>query len=134
MTIRLPLLLAGAALLLGAAAPAADGTRSARAQARLDKALAGRVAGAPVDCVDAGRIGGPDIIDSRTILYRDMGRVWLNDLPDQCRALQPGRILVVRLWGGQLCRGDLVDIADGGSRIPMGSCRLGSFTPYEKVK
>ncbi len=134
MTIRLPLLLAATAAILGAAAPVSDGTRSARTQERLDKALAGRVAGAAVDCVDAGRIGGPDIIDSRTILYRDMGRVWRNDLPDQCRALQPGRILVVRLWGGQLCRGDLVDIADGGSSIPMGSCRLGAFTPYEKAK
>jgi len=134
MTIRLPLLLAGAALMLGAATPASDVARSARAQDRLDKVLAGRVAGAAVDCVDAGRIGGPDIIDSGTILYRDMGRVWRNDLPDQCRALQPGRILVVRLWGGQLCRGDLVEIADGGSSIPMGSCRLGAFAPYEKVK
>jgi hypothetical protein len=134
MTIRLPLLLAGAALMFGAAAPAADDARDARAQAKLDKALAGRVAAAPVDCVEAGRVGGPEIIDGRTILYRDMGRVWRNDLPDQCGALRPGRILVVRLWGSRLCRGDFVEIADGGSSIPMGSCRLGGFTPYQKAK
>jgi len=130
MTMRLPLLLAGAILAIGAA-PAADGTR---AQARLDKALAGRVAGETVDCVDNARLGGPDIIDGRTILYRDMGRVWRNDLPDQCGALRPGRILVVRLWGSRLCSGDLVEVVDGGSRIPMGSCRLGGFTLYGKAK
>lgn len=127
---RLILLLAGAAVLIGAAP---EPERSARAQARLDKALAGRVAGATVDCVDVARLSGPSVIDSRTILYRDMSRrIWRNDLPEQCGILRPERIVVLQLQGSQLCRGDAIDILDRGLNVPMGSCRLGGFTPYEK--
>ena len=129
---RLPLLIAGVTALLGAA-PAPDGERSTRAQAKLDKALAGRVAGATGDCVDVARLSGPSIIDSRTILYRDMSRrVWRNDLPEMCGILRPERIVVLQLQGNQLCRGDAIDILDRGLNVPMGSCRLGGFTPYEK--
>lgn len=131
---RLSLLLVGAAALLGAA-PAPDGARSPRAQAKLDKALAGRIAGATVDCVDVARLSAPSIIDSRTILYRDMSRrIWRNDLPEQCGILRPERIVVLQLQGSQLCRGDAIDILDRGLNVPVGSCRLGGFTPYEKER
>ena len=94
--------------------------------------LAGRVAGAAVACVDQSRLGGPDIIDSRTILYRQSrGRIWRNDLPEACPGLRPNTTLIVEIYGSQLCSNDRIRAHDAGSIIPGPSCRLGKFTPYD---
>lgn len=112
-------LLAG---LAGAAAPAA--TR--------DDPLAGRVAGKPVDCVDQSRLGGPDIVDSRTILYRQsLKRIWRNDLSAACPNLRPMTTLIIDVYGSQLCDGDRFRAREPNSIIPGPYCRLGKFTPYD---
>ena len=36
--------------------------------------------------------------------------------------------------GSQLCRMDIVELYDSGTRMPRGSISLGSFVPYVKVK
>ncbi|RJF94239.1 hypothetical protein D3876_04500 [Sphingomonas cavernae] len=108
---------------------------SDKGEQRLAKALKGRVAGEPVNCVSASTIGGPQIIDSRTILYRQGARVWRNDLADNCPFLRQDRILVVELYGSNLCRNDMFSVIDrGGLSIPIGKCRFGQFTPYTKAK
>ncbi|MBN8813902.1 MAG: hypothetical protein J0J06_00480 [Sphingomonas sp.] len=94
--------------------------------------LAGRVAGAPVDCVDQARIMGPDIIDNRTILYRQsLKRIWRNDLEGTCPGLRPTATLIVEVFGSQLCRNDRFRAQEPGSIIPGPYCRLGKFTPYD---
>ncbi len=94
--------------------------------------LAGRVAGAPVDCVDRSRLGGPDIIDNRTILYRQSAsRIWRNDLPEACVGLRPTATLIVEAYGSQSCRNDRFQPREWGSVIPGPYCRLGKFTPYD---
>jgi hypothetical protein len=118
----IPILLAG---LAGSAAPAAP---------RKDP-LAGRVAGAPIDCVDQSRLGGPDIIDNRTILYREsLRRIWRNDLEAACPGLRPTATLIVEIYGSQLCRNDHIRAREPGSIIPGPICRLGKFTPYDLPK
>jgi hypothetical protein len=113
---------------------AAD-TRAAREARDLDKALAGRVAGAPVHCLDVSRAGGPQIIGDRTLIYRDIGRrIWRNELPDRCPALTGDVIIVSEVHGSQLCRGDLFSTVIRGSSIPGPRCQLGDFVPYEKPK
>lgn len=109
---------------------------SENAQRQLARALEGRVAGTPVNCVSTSRLGGPQIIDNRTILYRESGRrVWRNDLPDDCPFLRDDRILVVELHGSSMCRNDTFSVLDrGGLRIPLGKCRLGQFTPYDRPR
>ncbi|MBS0478807.1 MAG: hypothetical protein JSR79_05855 [Proteobacteria bacterium] len=118
----IPVLLAGFA---GVAAPAAS-----------DKdPLAGRVAGAPVDCIDRSQLGGPDIIDNRTILYRQsLKRVWRNDLEAACQGLRPTATIIIQVYGGQLCRNDLFQAREPGAIIPGPICRLGKFTPYDLPK
>ena len=106
----------------GTAAPAAD-----------RDPLAGRAAGAPVDCIDAS-IGGPEIVDDRTLLYRDGRRVWRNDLPSACPGLQPISTLIVERYGSQSCRNDHFRAVDPGRSIPGPICRLGRFTPYDRAK
>lgn len=129
------LLLIVPALALAATAMAASAPVK-KSEARLAKALDGRIAGKPQKCVPTSLVDGPDIIDSRTILYRQgAGRVWRNDLPDACPFLRTDRILVVELFGSEMCRNDLVSVIDrGGLSMPIGKCRLGDFTPYDKPK
>ncbi|MCW3835885.1 DUF6491 family protein [Sphingomonas canadensis] len=107
-------------------------TSKARAERELAKALAGRTAGEPVDCIRADRSNGPQIIDGDTLLYREMGTVWRNDLPAACPGMQPGDILIVEMFGSQLCSSDRVRAVTPGANIPGPQCRLGKFTPYRK--
>ena len=119
----IPVLLAG---LAGAAAPAAPHDKDP---------LAGRIAGKAVDCVDQSQLGGPDVIDNRTILYRQsLGRIWRNDLEAACPGLRPQTTLIVEIYGSQLCRNDHFRTHDAGSVIPGPLCRLGKFTPYDLPK
>ncbi|QDZ09019.1 hypothetical protein FPZ24_03160 [Sphingomonas panacisoli] len=112
-------MLAGVA---GAAAPAATSKDP----------LAGRIAGAAVDCVDQSQLGGPDIVDNRTILYRQsLKRIWRNDLPAACPGLRPQTLLVVEIWGSRLCSNDRFQARDRDTIIPGPYCRLGKFTPYD---
>lgn len=113
--------------LLGAAAPAAP------REDALASALAGRIAGTPVDCVEKSRLDGPQIIDEKTLIYRESGRrIWRNDLIGECRGLKPMDTLIVDIFGGQLCRNDHFRALTPGLTIPGPYCRLGKFTPYDK--
>ncbi|MBN8806779.1 MAG: hypothetical protein J0I47_00860 [Sphingomonas sp.] len=126
---RAPLAVILLAALAGSAAPAAS------RQDPLDRELGGRIAGTPVDCVDNSRLMGPQVIDDRTILYRESGlRTWRNDLPESCPGLRPNTVLIVNVYGSQLCRNDRVRTIDPGSIIPGPTCRLGKFTPYDKPR
>lgn len=110
-------------------------SRADREARELDKALAGRVAGKPLDCIDPPRAGGTQIIGNHTLIYRDYGGAVLrNDLPDACPGLNENSIIVTEVHGGQLCRGDMFSTLDRGSRIAGPRCPLGAFVPYEKPK
>jgi hypothetical protein len=129
MTMRVAAVAAGLLAVLGAAAPAAPRDDD------LAKALAGRTAGKPTNCLNTQGMSGPQIIDDHTILYRESGRrIWRNDLPDACPSLRPMTTIILRVYGSQTCRNDTFRTIDSGSRIPSGICRLGSFTPYDKPK
>ena len=125
----LPVLALALTALCGAAAPAADRVK----EDPLARALAGRVPGKPVSCIDPQFTDGPQIIDDHTLIYNRVGRrVWRNDLPDACPALRPDVTIIVEMYGGQLCENDRFRVLEPGSRIPSASCRFGRFTPYDK--
>ncbi len=127
--------LIAAGLALAGCTPSAQMQASEQAEARdaLAKALAGRTAGAPQDCINNNDTDGPQIIGSYTILYKPVGRtVWRNDLAAECPALRPYATLVVEMQGGQLCRNDRFRVLEPGSQIPGGYCVFGKFTPYRK--
>ncbi|CUS44082.1 MAG: hypothetical protein V4610_05185 [Pseudomonadota bacterium] len=100
----------------------------------LDKALAGRTPGTPVDCIDRNFASGPQIIDGSTLLYQSGRQVWRNDLEAQCPSLRPTSVLIIEAHGSQMCRNDLFRATESGSAVPGPICRLGRFTPYEKPK
>ncbi|MFA5964620.1 MAG: hypothetical protein WC804_11440 [Sphingomonas sp.] len=100
------------------------------------RTFAGRIAGAPVDCLAADRTGNITALDARTLVYRESARrLWRNDLPHACPGLDEDSILVFELFGSGPCKGDnFRTIERGVGGIPGPTCRLGSFVPYDKPK
>jgi hypothetical protein len=131
---RLAIMAIGAALALAGCTARSEMQASQRAQAETDlaKALDGRVAGTPVDCISDDTPRGPQVIDRDTILYHDGRRVWRNELAAECPSLNAYDTLIVEKHGSQLCRNDRFRVLPAGTRIPGPYCRLGSFTPYTR--
>ncbi|HMI40275.1 MAG TPA: hypothetical protein VK485_03465 [Sphingomicrobium sp.] len=118
------------------ASSAVSEPRTAKAEAELAKALAGKVAGAPVHCLPPQRTNGMTIIDDNTILFRrNSNLLYRNDPPGGCSPLSRGRFaLVTKTPGSSLCQGDIAQIVDTVSRLPAGACALGEFVPYRTVR
>lgn len=127
-----------AALFVAAAASACASSavnepRTAKAELKLQKALQGKVAGAPVKCLRSTRTGDMTIVDDNSILFRDgRNRVYRNDPLGGCSPMgRGGYALVTHPVTGEMCRGDIVQVVDLSSRMLAGSCSLGDFIPYQ---
>ena len=106
-----------------------------QAQVRLARLLAGKVAGPARSCLPSYRADDMIVIDERTIAFRDgPNRVWVTQPRGSCNLLgSPGYALVTRNVGGMgLCSGDIGQIFDTTSRMTVGSCVMGDFTPYTR--
>ncbi|MCW3848572.1 hypothetical protein OF829_15155 [Sphingomonas sp. LB-2] len=103
-----------------------------RADRDLADALKGLTPGEPVTCVSATNVSGPQLIDHKTLLYREGRTVWRNDLPSECRGMESGNTLIVEVNGGQICQNDSFRVIEPGMSIPGPHCRFGKFTPYRK--
>ncbi len=108
--------------------------REAREQAQLTEALAGRLAGAPRNCVNQRDLGNSEGF-GETILFRGTGGVvHLSKTRGPCMAVTGSRVLVTYPTGSQLCEGDRVGVVDLTSGASYGSCEIGAFTPYAKPR
>ena len=56
--------------------------------------------------------------------------IYRNDLIGSCSGLARGDTMIIKTWGSQYCRGDMVTSADLTTGMVTGSCALGDFTPY----
>jgi hypothetical protein len=128
-----------ASLLIGAAlaatsAVAATPQQTAKAQAKLEKALEGRVAGKPVNCISLSSIQSTQIIDGTAILYRTSGnRLYVNRPAIGASSLDDDDILVTRTSMSQLCNVDVVHLIDRTGFFQHGFVGLGEFVPYTKA-
>jgi len=130
-------LLLGAALIgMGAAAPAAPRNNPVndRAEAKLAKALEGRVAGKPVSCITQRNITSSTIYDGTAIVYRVGSTLYVNRPRIGQTALDSDDILVSKTYGSQLCNLDTIRLIDRSSRIQSGFVGLGDFVPYSRPK
>jgi len=127
--------LASAALLASCSTPAGQQTRSPEAQRELTKALAGRTAGKPVNCIGNFRTSNMQVIDDWTILFREGRTVYVQNPEGGCPGIgRGGNTLVSRLYGtNQLCSGDINHTVDLHTGIGGGSCVFTSFVPYSKT-
>jgi hypothetical protein len=125
----------GALLFAGCTASAEQGmSRRAEADRDLTKAIGDRKAGEPTDCINSSFNDGPQIIDRKTVTYRQGQRLWVNNLAAECPGLEPFNTMIVELHGSQICRNDQFRVLQPGSSIPGPYCRFGKFTPYSKPK
>lgn len=117
-----------------AAGTAADAKPRLTAEQQLAKALEGRVAGEPVDCIFTPRVTSTRIYDKTAIVYDAGSTIWVNRPDSGASALDNDDILVTRQFGAQLCNVDVVHMVDRTGGFWRGSLGLGKFVPYKKVK
>ena len=133
MRILAPLLIAAA---LGgcSAAPPSAMAPTPQQQAKFAQLTAGKIAGSPMSCLPSWRSNDMIVIDDNTIAFRDgTKRVYVNHMQGGCLNIsRGGNALVTRTTGSNLCRGDIAQVLDTTSRIPMGSCVFGDFVPYTR--
>ena len=125
------------ALAAAIAAAALSGPATARPrlapEAELASLLAGRTAGAPVDCIDPRVNSETRVIDHTAIVYGS-GRTIYVQRPANARSLDSDDILVTRLTGSsQLCNVDVVHLHDRSGGWPRGFVMLERFVPYTRT-
>lgn len=120
-------------MLMAASLPANAATRLAP-EARLEKALAGRVAGKPVDCIQLRQIQSSEIFERTAILYKSGSTWYVNRPASGANFLDRNDVLVTDTHSSNLCSIDIVRLLDSGSHFPSGSLGLGKFVPYAKPK
>jgi hypothetical protein len=131
MSHALKALLAAAAFV---ATPALAQHHRPGSEEALQKALAGRVAGTPVDCLQLRSIGSSQIIDGRAIIYKVGATLYVNTPRSGASDLDDDDILVTDTHGAQLCSIDTVKLIDRSSHFPRGFVSLGKFVPYTKPR
>ena len=105
----------------------AAGNRDA---ASVEKALAGKVAGEPKDCLNRFESAQMSVHDGLLLFRVNSKLTYRNDM-NRCSTLTDDDILVTHLYGNnQLCRGDIAQIVDRTSGFGRGSCSFGDFVPY----
>ena len=114
------------------AAPASQARTRLSPEQQLDKMLAGRQAGEPVNCISLLDSQDTTVIDKTAIVYGRGRTIWVNR-PDNARALDSDDILVTRLHTSQLCSLDTVNLRDRFARMNTGFVNLNKFVPYRRV-
>jgi hypothetical protein len=122
--------LAATAILAGQPAAAQPNTK---AEQQLEKTLAGRSAGTPVDCIRQMDIRSSRIFDRTAILYEmNNGTYYLNRPPNGASSLSSGDVMVTDTHSPNLCSVDIVRFQDQSTHMQTGSVGLGKFVPYTK--
>jgi hypothetical protein len=103
-------------------------------EAQLERALEGRVAGEPVDCITLSRIRGTRIIPDTAIVYEVGNVLYVNRPRAGARSLDESDTLVSRPFSNRLCSIDTVQLYDTSARMTHGVVFLGDFVPYRRVR
>ncbi|SEM45909.1 hypothetical protein SAMN05192583_0284 [Sphingomonas gellani] len=120
------------ALAFGAvmAAPATSARLSPDAE--LAKLIGNRVADKPTGCIDLSMARSTRIIEGRAIVYEIGSTLYVNR-PGGVEHLRDDDILVTRVFGGQLCRLDTVNLVSRAGNFQHGFVVLGDFIPYRRA-
>jgi hypothetical protein len=102
----------------------------------LSKALEGRQAGQPTNCVSRNSSVSFTRISDDIILYKPYGNiVYQNKLPFTCRGLgRDDDIMVFDAYGSSYCKGDTIRLVDRNNGFQGNICRLGAFVPFKKKR
>ena len=123
--------LVAGSLLFGAAVAQA---RPRDGEAELARALAGRVAGEPVDCIDLHRIRSSRVIVGTAIIYDAGNVIYVNRPRNGADQLNRFDTLVTRTPSTRLCSVDVVHTVDLATDTMTGIVFLDEFVPYRRVR
>ena len=126
----LPLLIAGIAL---AAGPAQARERLSP-EAELARALEGRVAGEPVNCINLRSVRGSSVIRGTALLYDAGGVIYVNRPRAGADQLDDWSTQVSRPFGNRLCSIDPVQLIDLTTGSFRGVVFLDEFVPYRRAR
>lgn len=119
--------------LLATAIPAAAQAVDKSPEAQLARALEGRVAGDPVDCIRLRNVQST-IIDGTAIVFKGPGDTLYVNYPEAgAESLDNWVYQVTDTHSSQLCSIDTVQLYDRGSNSFRGVVFLGQFIPYRKA-
>ena len=99
---------------------------------KLAKLLEGRVAGQPQNCINTRVNSDSQVIDQTAVVYGRGRTIWVN-VPANARDLDDDDALLVRQFGSQLCRQDIVTTFDTTGGFYTGNVFLGDFVPYTRT-
>lgn len=128
---KIALSLAAVASLALFAGPSVAGERLNGDQ-KLAKLLEGRVAGEPRSCINTRVNSESEVIDGTAVVYGRGRTIWVN-VPRNARDLDDNDALLVRQFGSNLCRQDIVTTFDTTGGFYTGNVFLTDFVPYTKV-
>ena len=128
---RLPALLAASLLLLSGSVAIAKPKLDP--EARLAKALEGRVAGEPVSCIDLHRVRSSRVITDTAIIYDAGGTLYVNRPRAGAESLNQWDALVTRTPTTRLCSVDPVQVVNPQSGMMTGVVMLDDFIPYRRT-
>jgi len=125
-----------------AAACATDGGEAqADADARTESKLAAELRGYEPDgpalsCVNLRSLAGNRSAGEGAIVFSGTtrSRLYVTRPPSGCPQMQFGRSLQIRTTSSQLCRGDIATVVEPSFGGDYGSCSLGDFEPYRRVR
>jgi len=119
-----------------ATCPAASSARSVeQAETQIAKALDGRVAGKPTDCLVQHDIRSSRVIDRTAILYEmNNGTIYLNRPTSGAAFLDSAYALVTNTHTSQMCSIDIVRLYDIMSHFERGTIGLGPFVARRRLR
>lgn len=126
---RILISLAVGTVLLVSAAQAAPRVHG---EAKLAKAVEGRVAGEPVDCIDLRAVRSSKVIDNTAIVYKAGDTLYVNRPTNGAESLDQWDALVTKTSLSRLCSVDVVHLYDSSSRMQTGTVFLAQFVPYRR--
>lgn len=127
-----------AAPLALAACTTGDGYRSAQAEeakAEVAERLAGMQPTGTRNCLPGRSQGATQVYADGTILIRQGGALYGQNLGPSCAAAHDVHTtLVTEGTFGSMCSGTIARVVDSSTGIFRGSCSIGEWTKYEKVE
>lgn len=118
-----------AASLLAAGVPAAAESKAERGEAELAEMLEGRAAGEPKRCLSDFDRRNLRVIDGTAFVFESGDTLYVSR-PAGARMLDWSDVPVFKIWGGQLCERDTVELRDSASLMRGPVLFMGEFVPY----
>lgn len=101
-------------------------------EAKLSKMLEGRVAGEPKSCISTFVNRTSTVIDDTAVVYGRGRTIWVNRTANPSD-LDDSDAMLVRMYGSQLCRQDIVTTFDTSTGMYTGNVFLTEFVPYTRA-